>query len=345
VEKGKRGYKVASIQDGTVCLAFQLITGKLVRKNRPTQVTGFVVDLAGKCIEGVQMNWASYLVNELEKDCREAQDQGYEFHFSWLLILIAFFTWDMPEGATFPEVEPVEPLAARFTTLWYSSDMAKQWQSNVFFHTYYLQLTRAIEYFNRMTSNTLHRFRPLAKFHAYRHFIYITVRGDESKEELQSYYKLTEEDMEEITKEWPAEFLILVGDAEISNPDIIEIPLVTREEYDGPSSARKKKKKEEVQEINSASEKTMFDSPGGEGDEVSQEKEGEEDKKEKGEVTPLKDPLKEAETSRKRKVFPKKPSARKKSRANKLSRRTVLTVDDIDLIVIVVADTSEDILQ
>jgi hypothetical protein len=29
-------------------------------------------------------------------------------------------------------------------------------------------------------------------------------RTDESKEELQSYYKLTEEDLEEITKEWPA---------------------------------------------------------------------------------------------------------------------------------------------
>jgi hypothetical protein len=29
---------------------------------------GFVVDLIGKCIEGMQMNWASYLVNELDKD-------------------------------------------------------------------------------------------------------------------------------------------------------------------------------------------------------------------------------------------------------------------------------------
>jgi hypothetical protein len=141
VEKGKRGYKVASIQDGAVRLACQLIIGKLVRKNRPTQVMGFVVDLAGKCVEGMQMNWVSYLVNELEKDCREVQDQGYEFHFSWLLILIAFVTWEMPEGATFPEVEPSEPLAARFTTLWYTSDMAKQWKSNAVFHTYYLQLT------------------------------------------------------------------------------------------------------------------------------------------------------------------------------------------------------------
>jgi hypothetical protein len=88
VEKGMQGYKVASIQNGTVRLACQLIIGNLVRKNRPTQVTGFVVDLAGKCMEGIQMNWVKYLVNQLELDYREAQDQGYEFHFSWLLILI-----------------------------------------------------------------------------------------------------------------------------------------------------------------------------------------------------------------------------------------------------------------
>jgi hypothetical protein len=62
-KKGTRGYKVASIQNGVVFLACQLIVGKLVRKNIPTQVIGFVVDLAGKCVEGLQMNWAKYLVN------------------------------------------------------------------------------------------------------------------------------------------------------------------------------------------------------------------------------------------------------------------------------------------
>jgi hypothetical protein len=63
VEKGTRGYKVASIQSGVVPLACQLIVGKLVRKNRPTQVMRFVGDLAGKCAEGIQMNWSKYLVN------------------------------------------------------------------------------------------------------------------------------------------------------------------------------------------------------------------------------------------------------------------------------------------
>jgi hypothetical protein len=71
------------------------------------------------------MNWASYLVNQIEQDYREAQDQGYEFHLSWLLILVAFIAWDMPEGVTFPKIEPSKPLAANFTTLEYSNDMEK----------------------------------------------------------------------------------------------------------------------------------------------------------------------------------------------------------------------------
>jgi hypothetical protein len=83
------------------------------------------------------------------------------------------------------------------------------------------------------------------------------VRRDESKEELQSYYKLTDEDMEEITKEWPAKFLVPVEDAELSDPDIIESPLVTQTEYDGQSSAKKKKKKEEVQDIDSEEKDNM----------------------------------------------------------------------------------------
>jgi hypothetical protein len=144
VKKGTQGYKVASIHSGVVHLAYQLIAGKIVRKNRPTQVTGFVVDLAGKCTEGLYINWTKYLVNQLELDYREAQEQEYEFHFSWLLILIAFIAWEMSKGATFSDVKPFEPLAMKFSTLWYSSDMNKQWKSNTIFHPYYNQLKIAI---------------------------------------------------------------------------------------------------------------------------------------------------------------------------------------------------------
>jgi hypothetical protein len=202
-----------------------------------------------------------------------------------------------------------------------------------------------------MTPNTLHTYKLLVKFYTGRHFINITAHRDKIKEELQSYYKLIDEYMEEITKEWPTEFLVPVEKTDISNPDIIGIPLVTRTEYEGPSNTKRKKKKEEVQDIDSeekdnTSEETVPDSPrGGGGDEVNHEEEGEKYKKDKGEVTPPKDPLTEAETSKKRKGSPQKPSAWKKSRANKPQSQNVLTMDDVDLIITIVEDASEDILK
>jgi hypothetical protein len=117
VEKGKQGYKVASIQNGVVCLTCQLIVGNLDRNKRPMQVTIFVLNLTGKCVEGLQMNWARYLVNQLEQYCHEAQDHGYEFCFSWFLILITFISWDMSEGVTFSKIETYEPFTAKFTML------------------------------------------------------------------------------------------------------------------------------------------------------------------------------------------------------------------------------------
>jgi hypothetical protein len=67
--------------------------------------------------------------------------------------------------------------------------------------------------------------------------------------------------------------------------------------------------------------------------------------KNQGEVTSPRDPFDEADPSKKIKFFPTKPTLRKKSRASKTTMRTVLTVDDFDFIIIVVADTSQDVLQ
>jgi hypothetical protein len=115
-----------------------------------------------------------------------------------------------------------------------------------------------------MTPNTLDRFSPLMKFHTDRHFIYITACGNERKEELQYYYKLTTEDLEERIKDCSTEFLIPTDPAELSDPDLIGNPVVTHEEYDSPSN-NKKKKKQYVQEIHSTTEETASESPSGGG--------------------------------------------------------------------------------
>jgi hypothetical protein len=104
-----------------------------------------------------------------------------------------------------------------------------------------------------------------ARFRVDRHFIYITARADEHKEELQSYFNIIEEYMEEITKELPMDFLVPVDQAKLSDPDLLGSPMVTREEYDVPGSSIRKKTKE-VQQLNNASKETTLELPQGGGD-------------------------------------------------------------------------------
>jgi hypothetical protein len=80
------------------------------------------------------------------------------------------------------------------------------------------------------------------KFSADRHVIYITVRANEHKQHMKSYYKFTKEDLEEITKEWSADLLIPADPTEISNIDSLEAV------HDTPRH-RKIKKTEDVQDL------------------------------------------------------------------------------------------------
>ena len=95
----------------------------------------------------------------------------------------------------------------------------------------------------------------MIKFIADHHFIYLTPRADEHQEHLQSYYKLTEEDLEEITKEWSVDLLVSADPAkilDIDNPEAVQ-------DTPGPSRTKKTKemkKPEEVQDIDSRSVRT-----------------------------------------------------------------------------------------
>jgi hypothetical protein len=74
------------------------------------------------------------------------------------------------------------------------------------------------------------------------HFIYLTPHADEHQEQLQSHYKLIEEDLEEITKEWLVDLLVAADIADISDINSPE----AAQDTPGPSKTKKMKKPEEV---------------------------------------------------------------------------------------------------
>jgi hypothetical protein len=135
------------------------------------------------------------------------------------------------------------------------------------------------------------------KFSADHHFTYITACADEHKQQLQSYYKLTEDDLEEITKEWSADLLVAADPAEMSDVDSPE----AMPDTPGPC---KTKKDVEVQDIHNTSTKTTSLSPAKGGDD--EELGGTEVEQNKGEVTPPRD---EEDPSKKRKITPPNPSS------------------------------------
>jgi hypothetical protein len=142
------------------------------------------------------------------------------------------------------------------------------------------------------------------KFSANCRFTYIKARSDEHKQQLQSYYKLTKDGLEDITKEWSTDFPIAVDPEDMSD---VEIP----EAMPDTLGLRKTKKNDKVEDVPSTSMKTTSISPaqGGDGDELG----GIEVEQNRGEITP---PREEEDPSMKRKITPPNPSSRKKSRAN-----------------------------
>jgi hypothetical protein len=167
------------------------------------------------------------------------------------------------------------------------------------------------------------------------HFIYLTPRIAEHQEQLQSYYKLTEEDLKEITKEWSADLLVPADPAEMSD---IDSPRTAQDTL-GPSKTKKEKstkKIEEVQDIDSLSIRTASITP----DEVGDDKEGIKTQRIK-----VPSPQDEEDSSKKRKVSPLKSSSRKKPRTPVTKMRIALTLDDFDFIVAAVNDDSKEIIE
>jgi hydrogenase maturation factor HypE len=166
------------------------------------------------------------------------------------------------------------------------------------------------------------------KFSADCHFIYITSRTDENKEQLQSYYKVTEEDPEEITKEWSVDLLVSADPTELSDINSLEAV----QDTPGPSKTKKTmmmKKDEEIHDIVNKSIWTASITPEQDGndEEVEQRPEDEE------------------ESSKKRKVSPLKPSSQKKPRTPVTKMKTMLTPDDFSFLLATMNKDIEEITE
>jgi hypothetical protein len=96
MEHGNRGIRISDINDPATRFSTRLLGCKLMCKCHKEEVSAGVVIVATQCAKGSSMSWAPYLLNSFLEDCKDTQDWGSEFHYSWLLILIGLIGWKEP---------------------------------------------------------------------------------------------------------------------------------------------------------------------------------------------------------------------------------------------------------
>jgi hypothetical protein len=123
---------INDINDHAAIFVTRLLGCKLMCKCRKEELPVGVLVIAAQCAKGSSMSWAPYLPNYFLEDCKETQDWGSEFHYSWLLILISLARWKESTYTMF--LQRIGKCGvARYTSLRSTTDpKAKKINSDVF---------------------------------------------------------------------------------------------------------------------------------------------------------------------------------------------------------------------
>jgi hypothetical protein len=100
-DTGTRGIILKRINDVSTQMGAKILSCKLLRNFRREEVPTWVVAVAAQCVEGTTVRWEPYLLNLFLDGCKDAQDLGTKFHYSWLIMLIGFMGWREPRYVNF----------------------------------------------------------------------------------------------------------------------------------------------------------------------------------------------------------------------------------------------------
>jgi hypothetical protein len=133
-DKGTRGIIIKRINYVVTQLGAKILACKILRKFRKDKAPAGVIAVAAQCPEVTFMSWVPYLSNLFQIDCKDLQEAGMEFHYSWFLTLISFMGWKEPDYVIFCTTP--QPGGQRYCVL-KSMPLAKRKKGNgIIFESY-----------------------------------------------------------------------------------------------------------------------------------------------------------------------------------------------------------------
>jgi hypothetical protein len=194
MSRGNMGILLKDINGNVTRFSSNLMDCKLLRKCRKEEAPTRVIVVV------VMFSWASYLLNQFFIDCRDAQDNGTDFHYSWLIILIYLEGWMEPKFSSFLDRKG-KCYAVRYDSLWQAKDNKNQQENNTVF-------VMLLEEIQRRTADSWHihvevvqEIEGIASFRASRNHMWIQAVRDPNKAWLEMQYCVTREEIDWIIKD------------------------------------------------------------------------------------------------------------------------------------------------
>jgi hypothetical protein len=101
IDRGSRGLIINKINKPVTRLETKLMACKLLRKCHKEEALERVIATVLQCTKRGLLSWSPYLLKLFLDDCKDAQYLGTDFHYSWLIILIALVGWGNPNTMDF----------------------------------------------------------------------------------------------------------------------------------------------------------------------------------------------------------------------------------------------------
>ena len=143
-----------------------------------------------------------YLLNQFMEDCRAMQENNQPFHYSWLIVLMAFVTWKEPKYTQFL-LAWCECRGVHYANLWANANPKRKHVNNQVFYTYYQQPSTLIDSKPKITKDLTDLYKKRIRFMANMHRIYIKPQSVKDQDWYTGAYRMEKQDIEEIIKEWP----------------------------------------------------------------------------------------------------------------------------------------------
>ena len=90
---------------------------------------------------------------------------------------------------------------AYYANLWVTSNIAKQDANNMVFYSYYDELCKAISDNPHVACDVTNTYGKIMHFAANRHHIYLQPRTQQGGDRHIDYYRMTQEDIEQVIKD------------------------------------------------------------------------------------------------------------------------------------------------